>query len=78
MTKMTVTVHVDSALPSLCRFPLFEISISIEDMEQAAEYTRGHFCNNDSISPAFPSVIELADWHLWVEEVRILKMQSVA
>ena len=58
MTKMTVKVHVDSSLPSLCRFPLLEVSISMEDMEQAAEYTRGHPCYGEPISPAFPDVIE--------------------
>jgi len=26
MTKMAVGIHVDNALPSICRFPLFEIS----------------------------------------------------
>ena len=70
MTKMAVRVHVDNALPSLCRFPSFEISTSIEDMEQAAEYTRGHFCYSEPISPAFQDVMGLADWYLWVEEGR--------
>jgi hypothetical protein len=47
ITKMAVGVHVDSDLPSLCRFPLFDLSIEI--VEQADEFTRGHFYVNDPI-----------------------------
>jgi hypothetical protein len=66
MTKTAVRAHVDSALSPLCRFPSFDISI--EDVDQAAEYTRGHLCDSDPIIPAFLDVMGLNNWYLWVEQ----------
>jgi hypothetical protein len=53
--KIAVGIHVDSALPSLCSFPLFEISI--KDEGKASGYTRGHSYDNGPITLAFLDVI---------------------
>jgi hypothetical protein len=47
--KIAVGIHVDTALPSLCSFPLFEISSKDE--------TRGHPYDNGPITLTFLDVI---------------------